>query len=240
MEQWRPVKGFDGRYEVSDKGNVRSFCVIGSNSKRVDMDNPMMLRQYDNGHGYKCVRIRVDGHVKAFYIHRLVAEAFILNPQNLPCINHKDEDKANNCIDNLEWCTHKYNQNYGTIRQRISEKNKGKVSPMLGRHPSDETREKLRLSHIGKKASLETRRKLSDLNKGEKNHMYGKHLSDEAKDRIREKNRIRFSGDKNPMYGKNAYAGKTPEELAVIADKKRETFRRKREAKQEETKNEQR
>lgn len=233
-EEWRPINGFDGRYEVSDMGNVRSFCVVGSNDKRIDRDNPMMMTQCDNGHGYKCVKIRVDGHVKGLYVHRLVAEAFIPNPQNLPCINHKDEDKSNNVVDNLEWCTHKYNSNYGTIRQRLSEINKGKVSPMLGRHHTDETKEKLRQAHLGKKASLETRMKLSELNKGENNHFYGHHVTEENKRKARERMIGVFAGDKNPMYGKNAYAGKTPEELAAIADKKRETHRRKREAKQQE------
>lgn len=56
--------------------------------------------------------------MKDFQIHRLVAEAFILNPLHLPEVNHKDEDKKNNCVMNLEWCSHKYNSNYGTILQR--------------------------------------------------------------------------------------------------------------------------
>ena len=57
---------------------------------------------------------------KSYYIHRLVAEAFIPNPKNLPFINHKDENKQNNCVDNLEWCTQKYNINYGTsLKKRI-------------------------------------------------------------------------------------------------------------------------
>lgn len=60
-------------------------------------------------------------------VHRFIAECFILNPDNLPCINHKDENKQNNCVENLEWCTHKYNSNYGTAKQRWAEKQSKKV-----------------------------------------------------------------------------------------------------------------
>ena len=235
-EIWRPINGFDGRYEVSDKGNVRSFCVIGSNTNRIDRDNPMMMAQCDNGHGYKCVKIRVDGHVKGLYVHRLVAEAFIPNPQNLPCINHKDEDKSNNVVGNLEWCTRKYNSNYGTIRKRLSKSIKSWYNTHEARkgwHWSEEGKEKLRHAHLGKNLSEETKEKLRQLNLGEKNHMYGKHLSEEAKERIKAKHRIRFAGEKNPAYGKNYYANKTDEEKRIIADKKRETYRRNREAKQQ-------
>ena len=231
-EEWRPIRGFDGRYEVSDQGNVRSFCVIGSNARRIDKDNPAMMTQFDNGHGYKCVKIRVDGHVKGLYVHRLVAEAFIPNQQNLPCINHKDEDKANNCVDNLEWCTYKYNSNYGTVRQRHSENMKSWYKTHEARkgwHWSDEVKEKIRQAHLGKPGrsgwhwSEEGKEKLRQANTGKK-------ASEETKRKLSERSR----GEKNPAYGKNYYANKTEEEKRIIADKKRETWRIKREAKQQE------
>ena len=70
--------------------------------------------------GYKGVLLKTPEKFKSELVHRLVAKAFIPNPDNLPCINHKDEDKLNNCVDNLEWCDHKYNDNYGTRNKRVS------------------------------------------------------------------------------------------------------------------------
>lgn len=72
----------------------------------------------DRGDGYKCIKFKR----KTYQVHRLVAQVFLENPHNYPCVNHKDENKTNNCADNLEYCTHQYNVNYGTAIQRKSEK----------------------------------------------------------------------------------------------------------------------
>ena len=74
-----------------------------------------------NGYYYVC--LSKNGIVKNYFVHRLVAEVFLPNPDNLPCVNHKDEDKSNNNVDNLEWCTHEYNINYGTRNKRIGKSN---------------------------------------------------------------------------------------------------------------------
>ena len=76
--------------------------------------------------GYHLVNLKVNGKTTQHRVHRLVAQYFIPNPDNLPQVNHKDEDKDNNCAENLEWCTAKYNMNYGTRNKRISESRKGK------------------------------------------------------------------------------------------------------------------
>ncbi len=109
MEIWKKLEKYD--IEVSNYGNVRTL------SGRI-------LKPTDNGRGY----LRINRHKKTIYVHRLVAEAFIPNPDNLPQVNHKDECKSNNCVDNLEWCDDKYNVNYGTVRKRIALKRKKAIN----------------------------------------------------------------------------------------------------------------
>lgn len=98
---WRPVVNYEGLYEVSDCGQVR-------NVKRCSL-----LKNLKTNCGYYQVYLYKDGVRKGLKVHRLVAEAFIPNPLSLPQVNHKDEVKTNNNVDNLEWCTVKYNVNYG-------------------------------------------------------------------------------------------------------------------------------
>ena len=84
-----------------------------------------ILKQGIGTHGYKIINLYKDHSSKTYTVHRLVAQAFIPNPNNLPCINHKDEDKTNNAVWNLEWCSYSYNINYGTARDRRA-KTRGK------------------------------------------------------------------------------------------------------------------
>lgn len=74
-----------------------------------------------NNKGYECIDIRRNKQRKHYLVHRLVAQAFIPNPEGLTEVNHKDENKLNNCVDNLEWCTHSYNNTYGTKIERFKE-----------------------------------------------------------------------------------------------------------------------
>ena len=106
--EMRDIKGYEGEYAVTKSGLVWSY-------KR-----NKFLKLNDNGIGYLYVALCHGGIRQQKYIHRIVAEAFIPNPDNLPEINHKDEDKSNNCVDNLEWITHIDNLNYGTRNKRIS------------------------------------------------------------------------------------------------------------------------
>jgi hypothetical protein len=110
-EIWKDIEGFNKDYQVSNLGRVKSL----KNGK----EKILSLSKTANGY-YKCSlwKNNVQYYKK---IHRLVAEAFIPNPYNLYCVNHKDEDKTNNCVDILEWCTLQYNLSYGTGRERSIE-----------------------------------------------------------------------------------------------------------------------
>lgn len=115
-EQWRSIDA-EGRYEISNYGNVRSY--VDFHGKR--SSNPHLLKPRKGSHGYLMVILYFRGkRIKGYLVHRLVAEAFLPNINNYRCVNHKDEDKTNNKVDNLEWCTDKYNHNYGTKSERLS------------------------------------------------------------------------------------------------------------------------
>lgn len=128
---WKDIKGYEELYKISNYGKV--FSKIKNR----------ILSPY-KVNGYLQIDLYRNAKRKHCRIHRLVAEAFIPNPNNHPIINHKDEDKINNHTSNLEWCTNEYNSNYGTRNSRIGEKNKGK------------------------KISIEQKKRISKLNKGKR------------------------------------------------------------------------
>ena len=120
-EIWKPIEGYEGLYEVSNTGRVRSFDrYVKYSNGQIHLHKGKVLSPIKDTDGYLQVVLHCNGKCKTIKVHRLVAQAFIPNPDNLPQINHKDEDKLNNCVENLEWCTAKYNINYGTrnIRRR--------------------------------------------------------------------------------------------------------------------------
>ena len=121
VEEWRSVKGYEGYYEVSNRGFVRRLERIVERSDGKPYSVTMcLLNRINNADGYFTVGL-TNGEVrKTHLVHRLVAEAFIPNPENLPQVNHKDEDKHNNSVSNLEWCTLIYNMNYGTRNERMA------------------------------------------------------------------------------------------------------------------------
>ena len=131
-EIWKDIKGYEGLYQVSNLGNVRSLDHIRKNGKT---DNHKCLTKgrllklaVQKESGYLFCVLSKNGNTKGYRVHRLVAETFIPNPNNYKCVNHKDENKSNNKLENLEWCTHKYNNNYGTKPIRIAKGNSKKVN----------------------------------------------------------------------------------------------------------------
>nr|DAP96555.1 MAG TPA: homing endonuclease [Caudoviricetes sp.] len=113
-ETWKPIADYVGLYEVSNKGRVRN------------LKTGRTLKPGNNGRGYLFVGLYKNGAVKYHYLHRLVALTFIPNPNKLPEVNHKDEIRTNNKLDNLEWISHRDNSNYGKRNERVS-KSKSKA-----------------------------------------------------------------------------------------------------------------
>ena len=116
IEEWRPIEGYEGLYEVSNTGRVRSLDKYDSMNRFL---RGRILRLFTDGLGYLRAQLYSNSKRKSFLVHRLVAQAFIPNPDNLPQVNHRDENPSNDNVDNLEWCDGKYNVNYGTRIDRI-------------------------------------------------------------------------------------------------------------------------
>lgn len=129
-EIWKDVVGYEQIYQVSNNGRVRR--------KR---DYYELSQQIGIG-GYKQVSLSKGGKSKQISVHRIVAKAFIKNEFNYPCVNHKDEDKQNNNVENLEWCSYRYNINYGTRTSRANEtKRKSREKALSLYKPNGDTTE---------------------------------------------------------------------------------------------------
>ena len=133
-EQWKTIDGYED-YEVSNYGRVKSLERIDNLGRTI---KEKILKQSTNNNGYQQVCLCKNGKRKMFQVHRLVANAFIPNPNNYAEINHKDECKTNNHVSNLEWCNRKYNCNYGSFIEKHSGENNPKT--MFGKfgkeHPT--------------------------------------------------------------------------------------------------------
>lgn len=125
LEEWRDVANYQGLYKVSSVGRVKSLerIVIRSDGKQQTVSE-RILKAETTKKGYLQVALCKNGKMKAMKVHRLVATAFIPNPNGYKEVNHKDEDKTNNRVENLEWVTASYNINYGTRNERFAKANK--------------------------------------------------------------------------------------------------------------------
>lgn len=131
IEEWRDIKGYEGYYQVSNLGRVRSLDRAIKNkgnlgNNKISHYKGKTLSLVKNKKGYLRVILTKNCQGKGYSVHRLVAQAFIPNPNGFPEVNHIDENKINNYVNNLEWCTTKYNINYGSWREKQSISHKGK------------------------------------------------------------------------------------------------------------------
>lgn len=134
-EIWKPVpvSGFEDLYEVSNMGRIRVLEHLVSNRVGMMTIHLKIKKTTPNKAGYHRVGLWKNGKGVFSLVHRLVAMAFLDNPDNYKCVNHKDENKSNNCVDNLEWCDHTYNNNYGTHMDKV----KGKLSKKVLQYTLD-------------------------------------------------------------------------------------------------------
>lgn len=118
VQLWKDIKGYEGLYQISNLGYVKALRY--GNQKKSNKEK--IMKASPDGYGYLQLGLTKDKKTTMYKIHRLVAEAFIPNENNLPQINHKDENKVNNKVDNLEWCTLEYNINYGSRTEKYRKK----------------------------------------------------------------------------------------------------------------------
>ena len=160
QEIWKDIEGYEGLYQVSNFGRVKSldrYVLRNGNSLFV---KGIVLSQLNN-RGYLAVRLCNSGKYKNYFVHRLVACAFVENLNNYTEVNHIDEDKHNNDFRNLEWCDRKYNVNYGSRADKFSNSMKGKLAgknnprygkkgTMAGKNLTPEQRNKISVKSLGR------------------------------------------------------------------------------------------
>lgn len=135
IETWSDIKGYENKYQISTQGRLMAT------------KSGLIIKPMEATNGYLVACLWKNNRQKKILIHRLVGEAFIPNPNNLPEINHKNEDKKNNSVDNLEWCSRKYNMNYGNVKKKISESKKGKAPWNKGKKCHDISARQLGKAH---------------------------------------------------------------------------------------------
>lgn len=134
IEEWKDIQGYEGKYQVSNYGRVKSLARYRKNNgNSQSFQGERILKQSVNNKGYCVVELCRDAKRKRHTVHRLVASAFISNDENKEQVNHKDENKQNNHVDNLEWCTCKENINHGSHNEKMA---KTKGTPVIA---NDET-----------------------------------------------------------------------------------------------------
>ena len=187
-EIWKPIKDYEGLYEVSNLGRVKSLNYRKTGKEKI-------LKNIEC-RGYLAVCLTKNGKQKLFKVHRLVAETFIPNPESKPCIDHINTIKNDNRVKNLRWVTHKENNNNPLTKKKYSENHReqaGENNPMYGRTGENNPM-------YGKHHSEETRKKMSESHMGENHHMYGKHHSEETKNKMSESHKGKINNKPRRIY----------------------------------------
>lgn len=202
QEVWKDIKDFEGLYVVSNTGKVKSMERFVMNNGGLQHRHERILKSNITKFGYKTVILCKEGKTYPKSVHRLVAEAFIPNPDNKPNVDHIDTNPSNNNVDNLRWVTQQENARNSLTRKHISNSKKGHA--YWGRPLTEEERKKISDAHKGRQFTEEHKRALSESHKGkclaketiqkiaDKNR--GKKRSEEAKQKMREKALGRFKG----------------------------------------------
>ena len=181
-EIWKDIEGYEGLYQVSSWGRVRSLDrYVSAKCGGSRLVKGIIIKEYDNGLGYKLVALCRDNKPKYAYVHRLVAAAFVANPEGYDEINHIDEDKGNNVPENLEWCSHKYNMNYGNRMEKVIEKHlsSGRWNPeLVGLSKEEYKRSYSRMYYAAHKEEIK-----------EYNRSYSRMYYEAHKEEIKERNR---------------------------------------------------
>lgn len=204
-EEWRTAvydgEIYEGLYKVSNLGRILSLNY--RNTGKPGLMTPVERKK----DGYFQVGLSKNGEYKKCLVHRLIAETFLPNPENKPCINHKIEGEKGKKINmvmfntdgsidkeksTIEWATYEENNNYATRNERVSKAHKGEKNHFFGKHHTEESKKKMSKAKKGKHLSEEHKKKLSENMKGEKNHNYGKQLSEETKKKMSEAHKRRF------------------------------------------------
>lgn len=182
-EIWKDIEGYEGKYQVSNYGRVKSVKRTARNGRGYRIVPEKILEGVDNGHGYLQVNLSKDGKIEQPLVHRLVATAFLENPMGYKEINHRDENKENNRAENLEWCSRVYNLTYNGRAKKVGKK---AAEKLRGRKLSEETIKKISEKLKGRKFSEEHIKKLSESHKGKKH----------SEETIKKRSKSVFSVDK--------------------------------------------
>ena len=141
MEEWRDIIGYEGSYQISNLGHVKSLNRTDTTGRNI---KEKILKGTPNKDGYLCVEFKKDGKRRTFAVHRLVAMMFIPNIENKQCVDHINTTRTDNRVENLRWVTHKENCNNELTRKHRSEAIKGKKNPFYGKKHTKETMQKIR------------------------------------------------------------------------------------------------